>query len=98
MRNGLGPALVAGTALLGDVLELHPAQVAEEAVGERRMVVPVLGGKGAFQIVAEIADVDIQQRIAIVIERGGRAAHQAEAAQARHRGDILEAATSQVAV
>jgi hypothetical protein len=73
-------------------------EVAEEPVGQPVPVVALAGRNGTVEIVAEVAHVDVEQPVAVEVEDGRRAAHQALPAESGSDRDVLEAGIPEVAV
>ena len=98
VRDGLCPPGIGEVGAVGDLLESQPAEIAEELVGQCVGVVAVHAGRMVEQVVPEVADVDVQQTIAVEIEHRGRTSDELFAAEPGAAGDVLEAVPVKVLV
>ena len=94
MGECLGPPGVAGTGV--DLFEAkgRPTAVDVEPVWHAVLRVGCDPGRGAVEIVAEVADVEIEQAVAIDVDRGRRATDVALALETGRGGDVMESSVS----
>ncbi len=98
MADGLGPAGVGDTAARRHVLESEPSSISEQPIRQCVFIVPGQGREHSARIVAEHPDIDIEESVAVIVERGRRSRHQPIATETRCLRHVLEPTATQVAV
>src|SRR5205807_1952563 len=96
--DGLGPAGVVDAAAGGDILEDEVAFVAKELIGKAVHVAARERRQDAVDVVAEVADVEVEESVFVEVEGGGGTADESFAAEVRAGGDVLELGVTQILV